>query len=227
MQLYHETLHARIMLMAQTPSKTTRNVLGYGLILLNLAVVIAALFAWGNLYDWQISTIYSFFPLLGLMAFSLMWVHYVAAAVNRLYNKAFDLKKYYEWTGWIVIVLVVLHPLLLWYALFRDGLGLPPKSYLTYVGKAMRGAVLLGSAALIIFIAYEFKPWVEKTRFLPVLVGLNDLAMIFIFFHALKLGGSLHLGWFHTLWIFYGVVLISCIVQRLYFIYRQRSLQTS
>jgi hypothetical protein len=210
-------------LMAKSPSESTRNLLGYGLITLNLAVVIIAVFAWGSLYDWHINSIYGFFPLLGLLAFSLMWTHYVAAAVNRQYNNAFDLRKYYEWTGWVVIVLVVLHPVLLWYALFRDGLGLPPGSYLAYVGKAMHSAALLGTAALIIFIAYEFKPWVQKTRFLPVLVGLNDLAMFFIFIHARRLGGSLQLNWFHTLWTFYGIVLIVCILQRLYFIRKKVS----
>ncbi len=216
-------LHARMNLMTKTPSQNTRNLLGYGLITLNILVVTVAIFAWGTLYNWQISSIYGFFPLLGLLAFSLMWTHYVAAAVNRQYDNAFDLKTYYKWTGWAVVVLIIFHPLLLNYALFRDGLGLPPGSDLLYLGKKMLTALLLGVSALAIFLAYESKPLLEKSKFWPVMIGLNDLAMIFIFFHARLLGGSLHLQWFHTVWNFYGVVLVVCILQRIYFITRKRS----
>lgn len=210
-------------LMANSPSKQTRNLLGYGLITLNTAVIVTAVYAWGSLYDWQITSIYTFFPLLGLLAFSLMWTHYVAAAVNRQYGNAFNLKKYYQWTGWAVVILIIFHPLLLNYALWRDGLGLPPGSDLLYLGKKMLTALLLGVSALAIFLAYESKPLIEKTKFWPVMIGLNDLAMFFIFFHARWLGGSLQLQWFHTLWTFYGVVLVICILQRLYFIAKKRS----
>ncbi len=216
-------LRARMDLMAKTLPQTTRNLLGYGLITLNTAVVAAAVYAWGSLYNWRITSIYSFFPLLGLLAFSLMWTHYVAAAVNRQYGGVFDLKKYYQWTGWAVVVLIIFHPLLLNYGLWRDGLGLPPGSDLLYLGKKMLTALLLGVSALAIFLAYESKPLLEKSKFWPVMIGLNDLAMIFIFFHARLLGGSLQLHWFHTLWNFYGLVLIVCICQRLYFITKKRS----
>jgi len=204
------------------PSKLIKSTLGFGLIALHFVVLGLAYYSWGTIYGWWPHTAYDLFPLLGLLAFSLMWIHYVAAAVNRFYHSAFNLKKYFAYTGYAVLALIILHPGILIYSLWRDGFGLPPGSYLNYVGKTSEAAVLFGTAAWVIFITYEFVNRLKHMRFWPVMVGLNDVAMGLIFFHARKLGTSQNLHWFHLLWMFYGLVLILCIAQRLYFIYQRK-----
>ena len=47
---------------------------------LSVAVSLAAIFAWGQDFGWNLwpFSAYMVFPLLGLLAFSLMWSHYVS-----------------------------------------------------------------------------------------------------------------------------------------------------
>jgi hypothetical protein len=202
------------------PSKNVRQLLTVGLIALHIAVLGAALYSWGFIYGWRWpKTGLDLFPLLGLLAFGLMWIHYVAAATNRFFGGAFNLKNYFDWTGRAVLLLIILHPGIFIYSLWRDGFGLPPSSYLKFVGKSGELAVFMGTAAWLTFILYEFKNKLQKTSFWPVMVGLNDFAMGLIFLHARALGSSLQLTWFRNLWTFYGIVLVLCVAQRLYFVY--------
>ncbi|MGC1176469.1 MAG: hypothetical protein WA843_00200, partial [Candidatus Saccharimonadales bacterium] len=48
--------------------------------LLSLTVAIVALVAWGRDYNWHFLPLnsYQLFPLFGLLAYSLMWSHYMA-----------------------------------------------------------------------------------------------------------------------------------------------------
>jgi hypothetical protein len=192
------------------------------------AVVLAIAFvAWGETYAWRFSRlgVYQIFPLLGLTAFSLMWSHYIAAAVRQYFDlgKAV-LKDYFETTSLIVLSLILLHPGLLAWQLWLDGEGLPPGSELNYVMPSARWAILFGFTALGIFLAYELRRAYEKTSWWKLVQYASDAAMILIFFHALKLGGALQIGWFRIIWYFYGVTLISAIIYMYVHKYRRRTL---
>ena len=58
----------------------------------SLAAVVAflAILVWGQSFDWQFSAInsYQFFPVLGLLAFSLMWTHYVIGPLKNIFFEA-------------------------------------------------------------------------------------------------------------------------------------------
>lgn len=182
---------------------------------LHLLVICAAIYAWssGGRLQHEIS-VYQIFPLAGLLAFSLMWLHYVTAAANRLAGQTLFGKRYYEATESAVLGLILLHPALFLYQLWHDGFGLPPDSYTKYVGVGNSIFVAIAILALFIFLLYESKERVKKTKFWPYLVWLNNFAMIFIFVHAWKLGGSLRADWFRVVWVFYFVVFILCLVQK-------------
>lgn len=185
-------------------------------------VVLVAFMAWGSLLQWHLSEIssYQLFPLFGLLAFSLMWSHYVAA-VLRIHLKLPKpvLAKYFEITSWAVLFLIVMHPGLLSWQLWRDGLGLPPHSYLyNYVVPSMRWAALLGSVSLLLFLSYELRRWFAKRNWWHWIEHITDAAMILIFLHALRLGTNLMSGWFKQVWLFYGVSLIAFLV----YLYYQR-----
>lgn len=179
-------------------------------------VSLIAFMNWGQGIDWQFSTItaYSLFPLFGLLAFSLMWTHYIVGALRR--KMAVDksvVKDYFAITGWVVLLLICLHPGLLWFQLWRDGFGFPPSSYLNnYVAPTLKWAAMLGTASLLMFLAFEFKRWFSKKKWWVVIEYANVAAMFAILVHGLKLGTNLQTGPLRGVWIFYGVTLVISLV---------------
>lgn len=185
--------------------------------LLTSVVSIIAISVWGHSFGWQLQAInaYQFFPVLGLLGFSIMWSHYMAGEMKRSFLKA-DLTKYFRYTGYAVLLAIVLHPGILIYQRFRDGYGLPPGSYKTYVAPSMAWLTLLGSISLLAFLAFELHRFFGKKSWWVYVVAAGDLAMIGIFIHSLNLGSQLQGGWFRYVWIFYGVTLILAIAHKYY-----------
>ena len=125
------------------------------------AVVVTALsvFVWGDLYNWNITPLsnYQLFPLFGLVAFSLMWAHYIVAAVRNYWQLDRQIiKGYFEVTSFGVLLTLLLHPSLLIGQLYADGYGLPPGSYEFYA-PTMTGVVLLGTVSLGVFLLFELR----------------------------------------------------------------------
>lgn len=151
---------------------------------------------------------FSLFPLFGLVAFMLMWSHFVFGAVRRLMG----LKKsaagiYWPISSAFVLALIILHPLLLNYRLIVDGLGLPPSSYeMVYGSKA--AFLMLGTVCLLIFLMFELQRWFHDKNWWKYVEYAQVAAMIGIFIHALMLGQELTVKWFLVLWWLYGLLLI-------------------
>ncbi len=188
---------------------------------MSIAAVVLAFVAWGQGNSWQFAgmSTYQLFPLFGLLAFSLMWGHYVAAAL-RLHFKLDKavLKTYFEVTSLAVLGAILLHPGLLAWQLWRDGLGLPPGSELNYLGSDMSMYILIAMISLVVFLAYELrrkfdqKPWWKYVQY------SSDAAILLILLHSLKLGSELQTGWFQIVWYFYAVTLVSALI----YIYYQK-----
>ena len=174
-----------------------------------------AITTWGQYVGWKLGsvTVYQFFPLLGLLAFSLMWTHYISGTLRRLLklDKAV-LAPYFKYTGAMVLVLICLHPGLLIYQRFRDGYGLPPHSYESYVNPGLGWVTLLGSVNLLVLLAYEFKRVYGTRSWWHYMQIATDLAMLSIFYHALRLGDELQQGWFVKVWWFYGITLFAVLI---------------
>ena len=185
---------------------------------LTVLTTLLAVTAWGSLYRWHIpfDSLYVLFPLLGLLAFSVMWSQYMVEATKNIFTPAPRLLKYYKYTSWIVLVLIVLHPGLLIAQRFRDGYGLPPGSYLSYVAPAQEWLVLLGTASLLVFLAFALKRWLGRYSWWRYVLFLNDVAIVAIFYHGLRLGQTLQAGWFQTLWWFYGLTLVAALSYKYY-----------
>jgi hypothetical protein len=182
---------------------------------LTLAVASLAIIVWGQSYDWQLSfDAYLIFPVLGLTAYSIMWAHYMAGTLRELFDvDKHALKEYYRWTGFAVLALICLHPGLLIYKRFVDGYGLPPHSYETYVAPGLGWITLLGTASLLVFLAYEFHRKFGKRDWWHFVTEAGDLAMLAIFYHGLRLGSQLQQGWFHYVWWFYGATLVAVLIR--------------
>ncbi len=182
----------------------------------SLAVIVLtlALIDWGQYFQWKVFPInnYVLFPLFGLLAFSLMWSHYVSAEVRKLAGlEPAVLKRYFEATSLLVVALICLHPGLLIYQRFRDGFGLPPHSYETYVAPGLGWVTLLGTVCLGIFLAYELRRKYGQRPWWHYMQALTDIAMLAIFYHALRLGQQVT-GWYRVLWWFYGLTLAAILI---------------
>lgn len=182
-----------------------------------LAVCAVSFVAWGHDNGWQIGSInaYQLFPLLGLVAYGLMWSHYVLGTLRELLGvETSVLRPYTRWTGYAVLVLICLHPGLLIYQRFRDGDGLPPGSYESYVAPGLAWITLLGTACLLVFLAFELHRWFGRRSWWHYVVDASDLAMLAIFYHGLRLGSQLQQGWFRYVWWFYGLTLVAVIIRK-------------
>lgn len=139
-----------------------------------------------------------------------MWAHYVVSVIRQAAKVDREaLNSYVEITSFIVLFCILIHPGLLTWQLWRDGLGLPPASELHYVGPTLRIYIVFAMTALLLFLAYEFrrlfkdKPWWKYVQY------ATDFAMVLIFIHSLKLGSQLQTGWLRVVWYFYGVTLAA------------------
>lgn len=191
---------------------------------LSVGAVVLAVLAWGEGNSWQLSgmSVYQLFPLFGLLAFGLMWAHYVMAALRVSYNiDKSALKSYFEITSLAVLVGILLHPSLLAWQLWKDGLGLPPGSTQAYVGDSMKASVLIGVIALVVFLAYELRRQFDKKSWWKYVQYASDTAILLIVIHSLQLGSQLQTGWYLTVWYFYVFTLIASILYIYYQKYHQ------
>src|SRR5947208_1391016 len=128
---------------------------------LSLIVVSLAVFVWGQSLHWKIIGIsnYNLFPVFGLVAFSLMWTHYMTIVLKIVFKvKMSVFKSYFLITGYVVFMALLLHPGLLIWQLWRDGLGLPPGSYENrYVAPGLGWVTILGTVSLFTFLTYELR----------------------------------------------------------------------
>jgi hypothetical protein len=122
----------------------------------------------------------------------------------------------------MVLVAIVLHPGLLIVARFKDGYGLPPRSYESYVAPMNAWITLLGSASLLMFLAFELKRFFEKYSWWKYVLILNDVAIVAIFYHGLRLGTQLRQGWFQGVWYFYGVLLLLALGYKYFLKFQHR-----
>lgn len=179
---------------------------------LGLTVITVGILGWGANLNWNLASpaTYSLFPLLGILAFSLMWTHYILYAL-RIYS-GFDktiLQSYQRITGIAVLICILLHPGLFIMQLYIDGNGLPPESYKSYVDDSAIGFVMLGTIAWLAFMAYEFKEKHSEKAWWKYVSAANIVAMLLILIHAKNLGSTVASDWFGIVWMLYGLTLIA------------------
>jgi len=204
---------------AAQPTASRQRVLACQLLAWSLSLVVSvlAVVAWGQNYGWDLLPInnYQLFPVLGLLAFSLMWAHYVGGTIRELTDLAKPvLARYFKLTSYAVLVLLCLHPGLLIYQLFRDGAGLPPLSYERYVAPGLGWVTLLGTVSLLVFLAFEFYRIYSKRSWWQYVVSAGDVAMLAILYHGLRLGGQLQQGWFRYVWFVYAVIFVAIMIRK-------------
>lgn len=200
-----------------TPSKITGNHerrVQFLAWLLAGGVTTLALTVWASSRSFSHFTGYDFFPLLGLLAFGLMWTHYVVGSIRRFYRvKRTVLRGYFQITGAAALLLILLHPAISSLLLFFDGFGIPPFSYFAvYSSPGQMIGLTCGMVAIIAFLSYELHRWFRSARWWRYVEYANIAAMGLILLHAFLLGGELGVGWFMMVWYGYAITLAGAIV---------------
>ena len=192
--------------------------------LLSMLVAALALLVWAQGLGWQFSGLSAeaIFPVLGILAFSLMWVHYAVDFLERFFSFE-SWAGYLPVTRYVVLFALIMHTGLLAWAAWRGGFGLPPESFLNYVGADYQIWVIMGIVAWLAFMAFELHHWYRNRPWFRWVGYATDAAMIAIFFHALQLGGDVHTGWFHWVWYFYGASLVIFLIKAYVDVYRSRA----
>ena len=184
------------------------------------AVVVLAFTVWIQQRFGGVSlTVYDFFPLLGLTAFSLMWTHYIVGSIRRLTEVDKKVNQLYtKVTSYVVLILILLHPALLIMKLKFDGFGLPPGSYATrYSGGGMKFAILLGTVSLFIFLTFELKQQLQGKKIWKFIEYGQIIAMFLILYHGLTLGRELSVDWFKSVWYVYALLLVASVAYNFMF----------
>ncbi len=149
------------------------------------------------------------FPLLGLVAFGLMWSHYTLGSLRRWVGYERPKKTLY-WTisTGLVLLLIVAHPLLLNYSLIAAGLGLPPANYFAAYGSLEGWFAVLGMICLVVFLLFELRRWYSDRSWWRWVEYGQIVAMGAIFVHATILGREVSGGWYAGLWWVLGATLV-------------------
>lgn len=178
---------------------------------ITLMATLAALVVWWPAT--QHLTTYTLFPLFGLLAFSLMWTHYIGDALRRYFNLPdWILKTHFQITSYIVLFCILMHPFLLEFQLYVDGLGLPPQSlFEVYPSLLERLAILAGVVALTCFLVFELHRLYKEQSWWKYVEWANIAAMGLILWHGFTLGGELRSPWFQAVWATYAVTFVLAV----------------
>jgi len=193
------------------------NTLRYTPWFLFVAVLVIPLALWLELYNWQpVFTPLALFPLLGVWAWSIMWTHHILGALTVRYPDKLKTNHIYgSVSGWLVLLLILLHPGLLAYEQ-KNSLGLlPPESFNAYAAPSMELFITLGFIGLVLFLSYEIFDRLRHSKLLRahwIWISLSQLlAMLLIFIHGINLGQSVLSGYGGVYWVMLGVTLVPAL----------------
>jgi hypothetical protein len=138
------------------------------------------------------------FPIFGLLAFGLLWLHVVGAAFEPWLKKYINFNNFIESTSTLILINMILHPLLVLY-LADWNIGLILSSWY----------VRLGLVGLGLLLTYDVGRWLNNHDFFikhwNKILFISTLGFLLIFIHSIKVGSDLQSGTLRVVWIFYGV----------------------
>ncbi len=188
-----------------------KKIIRYLIILLACLAVLYPLWQVGSTIDWRLgsSSLVSLFPLFGLAAFSILWLHAISGVFEKWLRQYIDFDFYVQVTSTLVLLSIILHPLLLLIVLKFNFIDLLHSAQPLYIALAISGWLLL--------ISYDItKPLKKKFKFFSrnwsKILLISNIGFLLTFFHSIGAGDNLQSGPLRTLWIFYGVTAILAII---------------
>ena len=144
------------------------------------------------------------FPLFGLTAFSLLWLHSIIGVIESWLKNYINVDNFVQVTATIILLCIILHPLLLFMSIsFQLG-----DLFLIYESLY----IWLGIIGWILLITYDIGKALKKYDFFVKqwnnILTISTIGFLLTFFHSLYLGSDLQSGPLRIIWIFYGVTAI-------------------
>ena len=152
--------------------------------------------------------ILNLFPLFGLIAFSLLWLHAISGVFEPWLRKQIDFDRFVSVTASLILICLIFHPLLL---LLNTGFKFVP---IFFYGKFYIWLAIIG---WLLLITYDIsKPLKKKYDFFirnwNNILLISNIGFLLTFFHSLGAGGDLQSGPLKLIWIFYGTTAIIAII---------------
>ena len=157
--------------------------------------------------DWANSSLLAgIFPIFGLLAFTLLWLHSISGVFEEWLRERFNFDAFVSATALTILVSMLLHPLLLLPMIDFNILGL-------WAGGT---GIRLGIIGLLLLLTYDIGKMLKRRHFFSknwtAILIISNIGFILTFFHSLMLGSDLQSGFMRGLWIFYGVTAILAII---------------
>jgi hypothetical protein len=155
--------------------------------------------SWG-----ESSLIAAIFPIFGLLAFTLLWLHAISGVFEEKLREILDFDAFVHWTASLILFSMLAHPLLL-LILIKFKISL-----------LFNDDIALGALGLLLLLSYDFfKPFKKSgsfSRHWNKILIVSNIGFVLTFFHSLELGSDLQTGFMHSLWLFYGVTAILALI---------------
>lgn len=152
-------------------------------------------------WAWNSTLPFNLFPLFGITAFSLLWLHVVGASLENWLRKYIDFEWFIEQTSLPILVLMLSHPLFLLIATKFNIKGIfasYPSLYL-----------FIGITGLVFLLTYDIGKALKNRDFFSRnwdnILFISTVGVILIFFHSINLGHDVQNGILKIIWFFYGI----------------------
>ncbi len=146
--------------------------------------------------------IFDIFPVLGLLAFVIMWLHIVGGALRPWLERYIDFGRFVTSSSVLVLILLILHPLLLL-------IGLGPSRWGKFFSSTPALFIWLAVIGWVILVGYDLAKRFKQREFFvrhwEVVKFISTIGFFLVLFHSLGLGSDLQTGPLRAVWIFYGI----------------------
>jgi|SRR3989338_5647518 len=150
------------------------------------------------------SLLSNLFPIFGLTAFALLWLHSMSGVFEFWLRKYINFDKFVHITSIIILICIILHPLLLLITINFNFKDLAFIYGVAYIRIAIIGWLLL--------ITYDVGKALKKYNFFVKnwnnILIISTIGFLLTFFHSLALGSDLQSGPLRVVWTFYGITAI-------------------
>lgn len=162
----------------------------------------------GNIsWSFSLTSVFNLFPLFGLAAFTLLWLHAISGAFEPWIRKYIDFDQFVQNTSVAILFCIILHPLLLL---------IPLGFNFTRVFGYGYFYIWLGIIGWLLLITYDIGKVFRKHSFFMKnwhhILLISNIGFLITFFHSLGVGSDLQSGLLKTVWIFYGITAIIAII---------------
>lgn len=161
----------------------------------------------GIQWSWDSSLLLSLFPIFGLAAASMLWLHAISGVFEPWLRRNFDFDQFVRITASLIFISFILHPLLLI---------LSPA--VTFGDLLFRGGddIWLGMIAFVLLLTYDVGKALKRRNFFSrhwtKILILSNVGFLITFIHSLELGSDLQIGLLRYIWMFYGVTALLAII---------------